>query len=470
MNTAPRPWWRRQAVIVLGVLLLLAAIPVGVFRYLVHTAERELAAAIAETDALDPDWRLDDLLAKRDAIPDAENSSFVIAAAQRAMPKDHLAKPIFNELSELRDYPPALLTAKQAAALGEELRSIAPALAEARKLSGFPRGRVQIDYTPDYFSTDLKVVHDTRQIAWLLVLDATLANQQGAALAAAQSIKASFHAGRALRGEPSLIVTLSEFAIQQIALESLEQTLARGPLPENMLTDMQQLLSEEMAQPLLWHGMRGERAGHHRLVSFLQDGDLTDRNVSRLIREHGESQSLLAAFVDRSISFKQVLATNLRFLNEAVAISKLPAEQQQLGWMRLAASADPAKARRFLPDLAKVAPAYLRIQAKLRCAHAAMAVERYRLKNDGRWPNALADAVGEVPLDPHDGKPLRYGQTKDGVVIFSVGGEGNYNGTALENGPAPATMTYRPEFRLWNADRRRQPPLAEKDPEDGEQR
>jgi hypothetical protein len=219
----------------------------------------------------------------------------------------------------------------------------------------------------------------------------------------------------------------------------------------------------------LWHGMRGERAGHQRLMSFLQDGDLTDRNVSNLIRLHGESQSVLASFIDRSISFKQVLATNLRYLNEVVTISKLPAEEQQLAWLKLAGSADPAKARRFLPDLAKVAPAYLRIQAKLCCAHAAMAVERYRVRNEGRWPKALEDAVGAAPLDPYDGKPLRYRRAKDGVVIYSVGADGKYDGTALDNGQAPPAITFRPEFRLWNTDRRRQPPLPKKEPVDDDQ-
>jgi hypothetical protein len=91
------------------------------------------------------------------------------------------------------------------------------------------------------------------------------------------------------------------------------------------------------------------------------------------------------------------------------------------------------------------------------CALAALAAERYRRKRD-HWPAALADLVAdrfldEVPADPYDGKPLRLRQTRDGIVVYSIGPDGAGKGDALDNTAAGAKED-RLEFRLWDAARR----------------
>src|SRR4051812_45747097 len=47
----------------------------------------DLHRAIAETDALDPGWRLADLEAARAPVPDAENSALVIIAGNKLLKK-----------------------------------------------------------------------------------------------------------------------------------------------------------------------------------------------------------------------------------------------------------------------------------------------------------------------------------------------------------------------------------------------
>jgi len=62
--------------------------------------------------------------------------------------------------------------------------------------------------------------------------------------------------------------------------------------------------------------------------------------------------------------------------------------------------------------------------ASLRCAITGIAVERYRLEN-GQRPHALAELVPqhieEVPTDPFSGEALRYKQTENGYIVYSVG-------------------------------------------------
>ncbi len=108
--------------------------------------------------------------------------------------------------------------------------------------------------------------------------------------------------------------------------------------------------------------------------------------------------------------------------------------------------------------------AYLRkrFRTQHRCAVAALAVERYRLAHHA-WPDSLNDLVQAklltaVPVDPYDGKALRYRAMPDGVVVYSIGPDGRGNGEGLA-GNARATWDNdtRLEFRLWHAERRGQP-------------
>ena len=75
-----------------------------------------------------------------------------------------------------------------------------------------------------------------------------------------------------------------------------------------------------------------------------------------------------------------------------------------------------------------------------------------------RFGLALNDlvAVGlldEVPTDPFDGQPLRYRTTRDGIVIYSIGNNGDGKGDALD-GDLKDLTDDRLEFRLWNFEKR----------------
>src|SRR3954471_13468227 len=56
--------------------------------YLPWSVHRELDAALAETDRLDPGWRYNDLQAKREVIPDEENGGLKILEISKHLPKD----------------------------------------------------------------------------------------------------------------------------------------------------------------------------------------------------------------------------------------------------------------------------------------------------------------------------------------------------------------------------------------------
>lgn len=100
-------------------------------------------------------------------------------------------------------------------------------------------------------------------------------------------------------------------------------------------------------------------------------------------------------------------------------------------------------------------------RAQFDCARTALAVERYRLKHQ-RWPAALADLVtegllAEAPTDPFDGKPLRYRNTAQGIVVYSIGPSRDATGDGV-NRDLERDFDQQLYFRLWNVERRRRFP------------
>ncbi len=73
----------------------------------------------------------------------------------------------------------------------------------------------------------------------------------------------------------------------------------------------------------------------------------------------------------------------------------------------------------------------LRFQAEMGATQVAIAIEQYRL-DTGKIPDRLEDLVPKymekVPIDPFDGKPLRYKRLEKGYTIYSIGEDGKDDG------------------------------------------
>ena len=122
--------------------------------------------------------------------------------------------------------------------------------------------------------------------------------------------------------------------------------------------------------------------------------------------------------------------------------------------------------RLLFPSVTKMAQAEQRIHTKLACAIAGIGAERFRLKKN-RWPDSLEELVQagclkEIPIDLFDGNPLRFRRTNDGLVIYSPGLGGFYDGKALDDLGNVNENVIRVEFRLWDPSQRRQTPLPPK--------
>jgi len=296
-------------------------------------------------------------------------------------------------------------------------------LAEARKLKDYPKGRIKIDPATSYFELVLDEIQQSRSL--MHVLD----NEDN----------------------PTLIGQLVRMAGQAIALAALERMLGQDELSDTDLAKIQALLQREIGDNLLYFGLRGERAGSHRMYTDLRDGKTT---LSKVMR--GQPSGLDHAFdLFPSIILKGY-PEHLRLFDEQVKASKLKDEECLEALKKLEAKVRNSRniiTRLFMPATNKVAEASHRSQAQLRCALVAVAAERYRLKHDA-WPLGFDDLLkdrwlDEVPKDPCDGKPLRFKRTPTGIVIYSVGPDKSDDQGKLDRGNLVATGTDR-GFELWD--------------------
>jgi hypothetical protein len=473
-----RRWPRRLfvgAVIVVAVVVAWGA-------YLTYLWDAELREALAEADRTDPGWRLADIDAQRPTIPDEENSSVQMAKVKQARPAKWfiwfqppnapgadvvLADPsgFAQRLEDLS--PPVLLDAEQERVLRAEMTRGAAAVAEARKLIDFPRGRHPIGWKKDYVSTLLPASQASRDVVNILRHDVLLRCQDGDLAGAMQSIRASFNASLALRDEPFLVSQLIRNADRRMTLTALERILAQGGPAEEALADFQRVLEEDEPENLFLVAVRGDRGEMDGFLEQVQRGELSHAQLRLTLAGLGDD-SIAGHWMGQDLDLVALYGTArheraqmLKRMNRLVEIAHLPPEERGREFDAWAADAKqgPPMVRRLTPAIQKVNSACRRSHAEMRCAAVLLALERYR-RAHGRWPERLEELtpryLARVPLDPFDGRPVKYARRGDGVTVYSVGldGEddgGNVNGKWLQKGNDWG-------FRLWDVDKRRQPP------------
>jgi hypothetical protein len=223
-------------VVALVAIVISLCIAAGLFFRADFKAKQELDAAIAETDQLDSNWRLEDIEAGRKVIPDDQNAALVVMQV-RALLTSPWRTPL---VSDHEGNPPRYLEERLAdvalerqfgigltSELRAELDKVKPAVLKARTLANFRDGRFPITYSKDLLSTLVKC-EDPREIARLLELDAKLLAQDDKADEALNSGLAIVVASRSIGDEPMLISQRVRTACRAVALYSIHRTLSQG--------------------------------------------------------------------------------------------------------------------------------------------------------------------------------------------------------------------------------------------------
>jgi len=224
-----------------------------------------------------------------------------------------------------------------------------------------------------------------------------------------------------------IICQTNRLTCETIALTALQRILSRvDTFTDDQLLALSQAIAQASAADSWTRALVGERCiilAMHERPGLIQDA----LGPSPPIVINAQKELGLA---DRSgIAF-------LKLMDRLMQVRQLPPHQ------RLDTAAEVDRARQALPktfflihDLAPNAVNVVRWElteaARLATASCGLAVERYRLAH-GALPETLRDLVPtyipDVPLDPFDGKPLRYRHLEHGYAIYSVGADENDDG------------------------------------------
>jgi hypothetical protein len=421
-----------------------------------------MAQALAELDESDPGWRLEDLEKSRPALPEAENSAPIVLSAYKLVPKGLPNYKVMERFARLPTVP-ELLDAEGADVLEGELTPLAAALVEARKLVDMPNGRHALALATNPYATLLPHVQQAREIAAILHYDALNLAQRGKAREALRSCQAALNAGRSLDNEPFMISQLVRTRCIDLAASRIERILALGEPPVEDLAHMQALVELEEGHPTALVGLRGERAMVHVVLNGLADGGLP---TSILLDRVGGVDWMDRAVIlwDARGRARRDHPRVMELMGQAIDIARRPPHEQPAAETVLdrevrALASRSHLLRLTLPRMDKFTEACRRKLAQMRCLMTMLAVERYR-RAKGTWPAKLEDLtpklLKKVPLDPFDGKSLRYSPVADGVIVYSVGLDGTDDGGNIDRTNAVASGTDM-GFQLWDVKYRRQP-------------
>jgi hypothetical protein len=449
------------------VLIALAVVQDSLLRWRDKDAFRK---ALAELDAADPGWRLEEIENARPSISETQNSANVVLAANSLRPEGTFRKV---ELERLPLKPAVeLLDGKQMGLLEKELKVAHAGVVEARKLADMPTGRSPRDFPRRPIIAPRKHDMAVGRVNELLRYDALYLAQKNKPHEALRSCRAMINAARSVGDEPLLSSQRTRCDGPSHAATGVERTLALSLPAAKDLADLQTLVEDEETFPGLMVGVRGNRAWVHDEIDSLIKGveDIEDR-----ISADDPRLGWRVKYAKWSIrdGIRREYPQILPLLNRAVEIAHLPLHEQDVAEKDLKKQTDLLNGKLIFLQRAEwfvrhFGPSFRHKETQLRCLIVLLALERYR-QEKGTWPAKLDDLVPgllkAVPLDPHDGKPLRYKKLPDGVIVYSVGPDKVDDGGLIRSVAPRAPGAARDEgLRLWDVNHRRQPSRLEKAP------
>lgn len=248
------------------------------------------------------------------------------------------------------------------------------------------------------------------------------------------AIQAAFATAHGLDREPTLISQLVRIAVDSIACGTIDRVLNRVEVDEADLVALQQTVAARSDLKSLSVGLAGEfcfgsdafSRGPAYLVSL---GGLSGNNSGNnpgaavaiwLYSASGLLRQDRACYVEMLSDFIQIARREPWERFEAADAWEQRIIQLKSEWYK-----GHIMTSMLLPALVKTVAKEARCMAQLRCTATGIALERYRKAHNGQYPDSLDALVPAfmpaVPLDPFDGKPLRFAKRPTGYVVYSLG-------------------------------------------------
>ena len=453
---------RKLGLFSLGVLALVAAAVGASWWHSDAAAQQErLSAAVATLDAADPGWRLEEIEATRAArIPPAEsNAAEQILAALRLAPREFSALVgAAPGRAGISNRPSDLLASGPGRALFEKCR---PAFEAARRVRTLPDGGSPFSRAPTSHRRPISAAAALGSGSQLLRLDAIWAahERRGADAAGACVALVNLASGE-VGDEPYFHSQESRIECALAASSATEQVLAWCGPPAADLAELQTRLASELAAGHFVTACRGERAACFELLNSFAAGR---ESLDKLFEARkGMGVGELPPFPARR-EVPGAQAALLEFFGDLIATAARPDPERAAGFGtdfdRRYDWVEGDRVRnlvwRYIPAATGFARTETDFRARLSCAVAAVACERFRAAH-GRWPAALAELTPEllpaVPIDPYTGEPILYRVHPDGAAVYSTGPDKTDDGASRDWAIIPDWFPPETDiiFRLWN--------------------
>ena len=356
---------------------------------------------------------------------DVENSAYIILDAVT----------YYNEPNEL-NLLPVIGKAELPAdtdTMGEETKNIISKFLANNKKSlellhstaGLEYGRYPVDFTQGA-GTILPHISEIRKCVQMLQLESVLAAENNEPNISFEDYKSICSIARSLEKEPAMISQLVRNAYNVITLSSLEYSMNRVNFTDKQLEEMENLLNEMSNSNGMQNAMFGERCMSLDLI--------LNPNPSYFSMSSAKTNTLWSLppvlFLYKAIGLNRKDALKgLSITEDAIKILNLPIEQRYNAAKALNGEIsnipkNNVLLRQFIPVYGNCITSDLRNITQLNIGQVAIAIERYRLKNN-KLPDSLdkivPDYIDSIPLDPYDGKELRYKKLDKGFVVYSIG-------------------------------------------------
>lgn len=312
----------------------------------------------------------------------------------------------------------------------------------------------------------LQIPHYTvaQQLGVNLALRARAATAAGDGPTAAKSVVAMLRVAQACKAEPMLIGFLVGLTVEGQAVEVLWDLAEQRALPAQEWQMLQRELERIDLNADLLLAMRGELAVGIGSLEYLEDVMAGRKQAERDLGElfAGVSHHQLRRLPGGLFShWKSVIAdVELRLLIEPLKTDGLRAslvmhdavKEELVSKSNPLLHPDHIMARLMVPSFVQISRSALMAQARLRQAIAALALERCHLQT-GAYPARLEDLVpafaAVVPVDPCDGKAMRYRTTAAGrYLLWSVAFDGQDDAGKVDAGePAQTGLMKKPEYQ-----------------------
>ncbi len=303
-------------------------------------------------------------------------------------------------------------------------------------LAVLPAGHVPRSDEANLFEFALPALTHVRNATKLLRIEAILALMDGNPAVAVMAVHLQRRLNETVDEHPTMIGRLVQCANNDVIVSTIEDTLRLATVDARALEALSEDVDDRLRAATMKWALLGERAQWIELCDQMATGELPYDAIPGTGNQAPTTIGLPTCVVRWSEVRGAELLTTLIDAHEEPAVLIEAARQMALDVRN--APATLALLEPLMADLTNACIIHARRAARLRGARAALAAERFRLAND-RLPGSIEELAPQyldaIPTDPFDGQPLRLATTEQGIVIYSLGENGQDDGGDVARTP-----------------------------------